>query len=105
MLCHGWPELAYSWRHQIEPLAAAGYHVIAPNQRGYGASDRPEAVEGGHAQGSGEVAVRAAAGHLGGDLEAEFAARPETLTPWFQLEWEALQRDHRETLAKYCALS
>jgi pimeloyl-ACP methyl ester carboxylesterase len=44
LLCHGWPELAYSWRHQIEPLAAAGYHVIAPNQRGYGASSRPEPV-------------------------------------------------------------
>ena len=34
VLCHGFPELAYSWRHQIEPLVAAGYHVIAPNQRG-----------------------------------------------------------------------
>jgi pimeloyl-ACP methyl ester carboxylesterase len=44
VLCHGWPEHAYSWRHQIEPLAAAGYHVIVPNQRGYGHSSRPEAV-------------------------------------------------------------
>jgi len=44
VLCHGWPELAYSWRHQLEPLAEAGYHVIAPNQRGYGRSARPEAV-------------------------------------------------------------
>ncbi len=44
VLCHGWPELAYSWRHQIEPLARAGYHVIVPNQRGYGHSSRPEAV-------------------------------------------------------------
>ncbi|MEZ5557389.1 MAG: alpha/beta hydrolase [Pseudomonadales bacterium] len=41
---HGWPEHAYSWRHQVAPLAAAGYHVIVPNQRGYGASSRPEAV-------------------------------------------------------------
>ena len=44
VLCHGWPEHAYSWRHQIEPLAAAGYHVIVPNQRGYGHSSRPEPV-------------------------------------------------------------
>ncbi len=44
VLCHGWPEHAYSWRHQIQPLVAAGYQVIAPNQRGYGSSSRPEAV-------------------------------------------------------------
>jgi len=45
VLCHGFPELAYSWRHQIAPLVAAGYHVIAPNQRGYGRSSRPGPVE------------------------------------------------------------
>lgn len=45
VLCHGWPELAYSWRHQIRDLAAAGCRVIAPDQRGYGATDRPEPVE------------------------------------------------------------
>ena len=44
VLCHGWPELAFSWRHQIPALAAAGYHVIAPNQRGYGNSSRPAEV-------------------------------------------------------------
>ncbi|HEV2652969.1 MAG TPA: alpha/beta hydrolase [Rhizomicrobium sp.] len=44
VLCHGFPELAYSWRHQIPALAAAGYHVLAPDQRGYGRSSRPEAV-------------------------------------------------------------
>jgi pimeloyl-ACP methyl ester carboxylesterase len=44
VLCHGWPELAYSWRYQIAPLVEAGYHVIAPNQRGYGHSSRPDAV-------------------------------------------------------------
>ncbi|RED45836.1 alpha/beta fold hydrolase [Aestuariispira insulae] len=44
ILCHGWPEIAYSWRHQIPALAAAGYHVIAPNQRGYGNSSQPTAV-------------------------------------------------------------
>jgi pimeloyl-ACP methyl ester carboxylesterase len=44
VLCHGFPELAYSWRHQIPALAAAGYHVLAPDQRGYGRTSRPEAV-------------------------------------------------------------
>jgi pimeloyl-ACP methyl ester carboxylesterase len=45
ILCHGWPELAFSWRHQIKALSDAGIRVIAPDQRGYGATDRPEAVE------------------------------------------------------------
>jgi pimeloyl-ACP methyl ester carboxylesterase len=44
VLCHGWPEHAYSWRHQVPPLVAAGYHVIVPNQRGYGNSSRPDEV-------------------------------------------------------------
>lgn len=45
ILAHGFPELAYSWRHQIPVLAEAGYHVLAPDQRGYGGSSQPEAVE------------------------------------------------------------
>src|SRR3979411_1415529 len=45
ILCHGWPEIAFSWRHQIKALAAAGIRVIAPDQRGYGATDRPEPVQ------------------------------------------------------------
>ncbi|GHB40881.1 epoxide hydrolase [Pseudovibrio japonicus] len=44
VLCHGWPEHAYTWRHQIPALVEAGYHVIAPNQRGYGNSSRPADV-------------------------------------------------------------
>jgi pimeloyl-ACP methyl ester carboxylesterase len=44
VLCHGWPEHAFSWRHQVPALAAAGYHVIVPNQRGYGNSSRPSNV-------------------------------------------------------------
>ena len=44
VLCHGWPELAFSWRHQVPALVAAGYHVIVPNQRGYGNSSRPADV-------------------------------------------------------------
>jgi len=45
VLCHGWPELAFSWRHQIKALSEAGIRVIAPDQRGYGATDRPDPVE------------------------------------------------------------
>lgn len=41
VLCHGWPEHAFSWRYQIPVLVNAGYHVIVPNQRGYGNSSRP----------------------------------------------------------------
>ncbi|MGW2396236.1 alpha/beta fold hydrolase [Kitasatospora sp. NPDC001664] len=44
VLCHGWPEHAFSWRHQIPALVAAGHHVIVPNQRGYGNSSRPAEV-------------------------------------------------------------
>jgi pimeloyl-ACP methyl ester carboxylesterase len=45
VVLHGFPELGFSWRHQIAALASAGYHVVAPDQRGYGATDRPETVE------------------------------------------------------------
>ena len=45
LLCHGWPELAHSWRYQLPALAQAGYHAVAPDMRGYGGSDAPEAVE------------------------------------------------------------
>jgi epoxide hydrolase A/B len=44
VLAHGFPESSYSWRHQMEPLAAAGYHVLAPDQRGYGRSSAPQDV-------------------------------------------------------------
>ena len=44
LLLHGFPEIGYSWRHQITALADAGYRVIAPDQRGYGWSDLPDAV-------------------------------------------------------------
>ncbi|MDN7179487.1 alpha/beta hydrolase [Caballeronia sp. SEWSISQ10-4 2] len=45
LLCHGWPESWYVWRSQIDSLAAGGYRVVAPDQRGYGLTDAPEAVE------------------------------------------------------------
>jgi pimeloyl-ACP methyl ester carboxylesterase len=45
VLLHGFPESWYSWRHQFEPLVAAGYHVVAPSQRGYGHSSHPAAID------------------------------------------------------------
>ena len=42
VLCHGFPELGFSWRHQLAPIAAAGFHVMAPDLRGYGQSNGPE---------------------------------------------------------------
>lgn len=44
VLCHGFPEHAFSWRHQISALVTAGYHVIIPNQRGYGKSSSPTEI-------------------------------------------------------------
>lgn len=45
LMLHGFPESWYSWRHQLPALAEAGYHAIAPDIRGYGQSDAPEAIE------------------------------------------------------------
>jgi pimeloyl-ACP methyl ester carboxylesterase len=58
VLLHGFPDLAYTWRHQVPALAAAGYHVLAPDGRGYGRSSRPDDVD------AYDV------GHLTGDLVA-----------------------------------
>src|SRR6184192_337531 len=44
LLCHGFPESWYSWRHQLSALAAAGYHAVAPDMRGYGGTDRPDDI-------------------------------------------------------------
>jgi pimeloyl-ACP methyl ester carboxylesterase len=44
VLCHGWPELSYSWRHQIPAIAAAGFHVAAPDMRGFGRTTAPADV-------------------------------------------------------------
>lgn len=45
VLCHGFPELAFSWRRQIPALAAKGFRVVAPDMRGYGGTDKPEAED------------------------------------------------------------
>jgi pimeloyl-ACP methyl ester carboxylesterase len=45
VLCHGWPELSYSWRHQIPALAAAGFHAVAPDMRGFGRTSAPAEID------------------------------------------------------------
>ena len=45
LMCHGFPESWYSWRHQIDALAAAGFHAVALDMRGYGKSDAPEPID------------------------------------------------------------
>lgn len=44
LLCHGFPETSYSWRHQLHALAQAGFHAVAPDMRGYGKTDSPDDV-------------------------------------------------------------
>ncbi len=45
LLCHGFPESWYSWRHQLDALSAAGYRAVAPDMRGYGGTDAPSDVQ------------------------------------------------------------
>jgi epoxide hydrolase A/B len=45
VLCHGFPESWYSWRHQLDALAQAGFRAVAPDMRGYGKTDRPEQID------------------------------------------------------------
>ncbi|MGO4737056.1 alpha/beta fold hydrolase [Bosea sp. 2KB_26] len=45
LLCHGFPESAHAWRHQIRALAAAGFHAVAPDMRGYGQTEAPAAID------------------------------------------------------------
>ncbi len=67
VLAHGFPELAYSWRRQVPALAGAGYHVLAPDQRGYGGSSRPDAV--------GDYDIAALCGDIAGLLDHADADR------------------------------
>lgn len=67
VLAHGFPDLGYSWRYQMSALAAAGYHVLAPDQRGYGGSSCPSAVE--------DYTIAALAGDLIGLLDDAGADR------------------------------
>jgi pimeloyl-ACP methyl ester carboxylesterase len=45
LLCHGFPESWYSWRHQLGALAQAGFRAVAPDMRGYGRTDRPQEID------------------------------------------------------------
>jgi len=45
LLCHGWPESWYSWRHQLKALAEAGYRAVAPDMRGYGRTGQPQEID------------------------------------------------------------
>jgi pimeloyl-ACP methyl ester carboxylesterase len=45
LLCHGFPESWYSWRHQLQALADGGFRAVAPDMRGYGQTDRPDPIE------------------------------------------------------------
>jgi epoxide hydrolase A/B len=45
ILCHGFPESWYSWRHQLAALAAGGFHAVAVDMRGYGQTDAPAEIE------------------------------------------------------------
>ena len=77
LLCHGWPELAYSWRHQIPMLARAGYHAVAPDMRGYGSSSAPNETDA--------YAIT----DLVGDMVALVAALGETRTCIVGHDWGA----------------
>jgi pimeloyl-ACP methyl ester carboxylesterase len=77
LLCHGWPELGYSWRHQMPALAAAGYRAVALDMRGYGGSSVPH-----------DVAAYAMS-QLVGDLVALTAALGETRAGLIGHDWGA----------------
>ena len=44
LLCHGWPECWYSWRHQLQAIAEAGFRAVAPDMRGFGQTEAPEDI-------------------------------------------------------------
>jgi pimeloyl-ACP methyl ester carboxylesterase len=100
VLMHGWPELGVSWRHQIQPLAAAGYRVAAPDMRGYGASSKPAEVAAypgaritppaGFLAGEKEIALAMSPGGLAEQRELCDDLRVEKILPvaghWIQQE-------------------
>lgn len=78
LCCHGWPELAHSWRHQLPALARAGYRAVAPDMRGYGGSDAPAAVDAYSLL------------HLAGDMVALVAALGEQQAVIVGHDWGAV---------------
>ena len=98
VLSHGFPESAHSWRYQMKPLADAGYHVIAPDQRGYGFSSAPRKVEA--------YGIR----NLTGDLVALLDATGHDDAVFVGHDWGAfvvweLGRLHPERARAICAVS
>ena len=77
LLCHGWPELSLSWRHQLRALAEAGFRAVAPDMRGFGDSDAP-ADEGAYT-----------IFHTVGDMVALLAALGETQAVIVGHDWGA----------------
>jgi pimeloyl-ACP methyl ester carboxylesterase len=78
VLCHGWPELWYSWRHQLPALAEAGYRAVAVDMRGYGDTDQPEGVE--------EYDIL----HISGDLTGVVDAYDEEDAVFVGHDWGAI---------------
>ena len=71
VMVHGFPESWYSWRHQMAPLAAAGFTACAIDVRGYGGSDKPHAVEA--------YAMKEIAADVAGVIEARSPGKPAVL--------------------------
>lgn len=78
LMAHGWPESWYSWRHQITMLADAGYHVVAPDMRGYGETDKPADVDAYDVE------------HLAGDLVGILDALGEETAILVGHDWGAI---------------
>ena len=98
ILAHGFPELAYSWRHQLPRLAEAGYHVLAPDQRGYGGSTRPDAIEA--------YDIAALTGDLVGLLDAVGAERAAVIGhDWGAVVTWSLPLLHPDRVAAVAGLS
>jgi len=90
---HGFPELAFSWRYQLPAVAAAGYRAIAPDMRGYGATDKPDSVENYSIQ------------HLVGDLEGLLDALQIDRAHFVAHDWGAVLSWQFSLLAPHRMLS
>jgi len=98
VLLHGFPELWYSWRHQVPALADAGYRVLCPDLRGYGDSDRPDRVE--------DYGIRQLTGDVLGLMdEAGHEQAVVVGHDWGALILWDMVRLHPERVAAACALS
>src|SRR5258708_13832348 len=77
LFCHGWPEIWYSWRHQLTAVSAAGFRFVAPDMRGYGGTEAPEPIDQytlHHLVGDMAELVKAPTEKEGGEPQATIAA-------------------------------